>query len=157
MGAMGAFASHFKLENRTFWLFDSFDGFPPDKSDFDFDGNAVEFNKERNFRARTEKTLAMTSFGNNAIRIEQGYVENTLPKSDIREIALLRLDTDYYESTKLELDLLYPKLLSGGVLIIDDYGHFRGARKAVDEYFATTGQPLLLNRVDYSARSAIKL
>ena len=69
-------------------------------------------------------------------------------------IAVLRLDTDWYESTRHELEHLYPRLSVGGVLIIDDYGYWQGARKAVDEYFA--GGPILLNRVDATARVALK-
>ena len=69
-------------------------------------------------------------------------------------IALLRLDTDWYESTRHELAHLYPLLARQGVMIIDDYGHWQGARKAVDEYFA--GQPVYLHRVDYTARLLVK-
>ena len=61
-------------------------------------------------------------------------------------LALLRLDTDWYESTRHELEHLYPRLVDGGVLIIDDYGHWEGARRAVDEYFAAHAAPLLLSR-----------
>jgi hypothetical protein len=71
------------------------------------------------------------------------------------DLALLRLDTDWYESTRHELEHLYPRLRPGGVLIVDDYGHFEGARRAVDEYFAAH-EPLLLNRIDYTGRVAVK-
>ena len=77
-------------------------------------------------------------------------VEN-LPGS----IALLRLDTDWYESTRMELEILYPRLIPGGVLIIDDYGHWAGAKKAVDEYFQSKS-PGLLCRLDYTGRIMIK-
>ncbi len=70
-------------------------------------------------------------------------------------IALLRLDTDWYASTVKELQVLYPLIVKRGVLIIDDYGHFDGARKAVDEYFKD--QIILLNRIDYTGRLGIKL
>ncbi len=59
------------------------------------------------------------------------------------ELALLRLDTDWYESTRHELEHLYPRLNPGGVLIIDDYGHWEGARRAVDEYFEKVGEQLV--------------
>lgn len=86
----------------------------------------------------------------------KGRVEETLVTEDClpEKIALLRLDTDWYESTKVELEILYPRLVSGGILIIDDYGHWAGARKAVDEYFES--HPVLLNRVDYSARLVVR-
>ena len=75
---------------------------------------------------------------------------SNLPSS----ISVLRLDTDWYESTKVELEKLYPKLSSGGVLLIDDYGHFKGCRKAVDEYFKDDLP--YLHYVDYSCRVIIK-
>jgi O-methyltransferase len=84
----------------------------------------------------------------------QGDVMETLPKDAPSEIAVLRLDTDWYESTRHELIHLYPRLVVGGVLIIDDYGHLLGARKATDEYL--DGHRILLDRIDYSARIAIK-
>ena len=77
-------------------------------------------------------------------------INNNLPN----EISILRLDTDWYESTKMELDILYPKLVKGGILIIDDYGHWKGARKAVDEYFL--GKKVVKNFIDYSCRMIIK-
>ena len=83
-------------------------------------------------------------------------MEQTLPaQSPTQPLALLRLDTDWYESTRHELEHLYPRLQPGGVLIIDDYGHFQGARQAVDEYFASTGA-VLLHRIDYTGRIAVK-
>ncbi|MCK5201311.1 MAG: macrocin O-methyltransferase, partial [Spirochaetales bacterium] len=71
------------------------------------------------------------------------------------KISLLRLDTDWYASTVEELETLYPLLVEKGVLIIDDYGHFDGARKAVDEYFIT--RSILLNRIDYTGRIGVKI
>lgn len=89
-------------------------------------------------------------------RLIVGKCEETLqdPANLPERIAVLRLDTDWYESTKVELEQLYPRLVSGGILIIDDYGHWGGARQAVDEYFA--GAPVLLTRVDYTARMLVK-
>jgi hypothetical protein len=66
------------------------------------------------------------------------------------------LDTDWYASTGAGLEHLYPRLVSGGVLIIDDYGHYKGQRLAVDEYLAARKEPILLNRIDYSCRLGVK-
>ena len=79
-------------------------------------------------------------------------VEDTIPAEAPAEIALLRLDTDWYRSTIHELRHLYPRIASGGILIVDDYGEFAGARQAVDEHLAEDGRPVLLNRVDFSCR-----
>jgi hypothetical protein len=73
-----------------------------------------------------------------------GKVEDTIPADAPERIALLRLDTDWYESTRHELEHLYARVPPGGVLIFDDYSTWQGARKAVDEFVAQTGEPLLL-------------
>ena len=86
----------------------------------------------------------------------KGKVEDSIPQTLPGKIALLRLDTDWYESTAHELKHLYPLLVPGGVIIIDDYGHWEGARKAVDEYIEANKLPLLLNRIDYTGRIGIK-
>ena len=88
----------------------------------------------------------------------QGDVLQTIPDSLqlIGDIAILRLDTDWYESTKLEMELLYPKVISGGVIIIDDYGAWKGARKAVDEYFKEMKIKPFLFRVDETRRIFVK-
>lgn len=90
------------------------------------------------------------------IHYVKGKVEDSIPQTLPGKIALLRLDTDWYESTKHELEHLYPLLVPGGVIIIDDYGHWEGARKAVDEYIEGNKLPLLLNRIDYTGRIGVK-
>lgn len=97
-----------------------------------------------------------TGYPPGRVHLVEGKVEETLPGGAPERIALLRLDTDWYGSTKHELVELYPRLVEGGVLIVDDYGHYEGARQAVDEYFAETGQAVLLNRIDYTGRIAVK-
>jgi hypothetical protein len=90
------------------------------------------------------------------IHFVEGPVEETLPNQAPDEIALLRLDTDWYLSTKHELVHLYPRLAYGGVLILDDYGYWQGARHAVDEYIAENNVQLLFNRIDNTGRIALK-
>lgn len=86
----------------------------------------------------------------------KGKVENTLKikKKLPKKISILRLDTDFYESTKIELEILFPRLVKGGVLIVDDYGFWKGAKKAVDEYFCDYRQ--FMHYVDHSCRLLIK-
>jgi O-methyltransferase len=100
--------------------------------------------------------LASTGYAEDNLQFVRGKVEDTLPDRAPEEISLLRLDTDWYESTRHELTYMYPRLSAGGVLIIDDYGHWEGCRRAVDEYFAEQAEPLLLNRIDYTGRIAVK-
>ena len=100
--------------------------------------------------------LARTGYPLERLHFVKGKVEETIPSTAPEQISLLRLDTDWYESTRHELECLYPRLVRGGVLILDDYGHWDGARKAVDEYFASIDRPLMLHRIDFTGRSAVK-
>ena len=70
-----------------------------------------------------------------------------MPKNNPKSIALLRLDTDWYESTKHELECLFPLISNGGILIIDDYTVWTGAKKAADEYFQKNNVQIFLNRI----------
>ena len=99
--------------------------------------------------------LLETGYPAERVHLVEGRVEETLPASAPAAIALLRLDTDWYESTRHELEHLYPRLVSGGVLLLDDYGYWEGARQAVDEWLAATGERLLLTRMA-SGRIAVK-
>jgi O-methyltransferase len=85
-----------------------------------------------------------------------GKVEDTLTKKKPEKIALLRLDTDWYESTKVELEELYDNVVKGGIIIIDDYGHWKGCKKAVDEFLMSKKENIFLNRIDYTGRLIIK-
>jgi hypothetical protein len=110
-----------------------------------------QFNEEA-----VRSTVTSSGYPAERLHFVRGPVEQTLPAQAPDDLALLRLDTDWYESTKHELEHLYPRLSPGGILIIDDYGHWEGARQAVDEYFAEHGGPPRLNRIDYTARIAVK-
>jgi O-methyltransferase len=156
------------VTNRQLYLYDTFEGMSePTEQDKDLDGqSADELLKTHNVTAsiwaysgmaEVKKTMALSQYNPANIFYVQGKVEDTLPQSKHDKIALLRLDTDWYESTKIELELLFPKLVSGGVLIIDDYGYWQGARKAVDEYIKENKIKILLNRIDFTGRVAVKL
>jgi len=80
----------------------------------------------------------------------QGPVEETIPEAAPQRIALLRLDTDWYESTRHELEHLYERLKPGGVLIIDDYGSWQGAREATDEFLSKLDRPPFMLRAGRS-------
>jgi hypothetical protein len=100
--------------------------------------------------------LSQTGYDSARMHFVKGRVEETVPAQAPERIAVLRLDTDWYESTRHELAHLYPRLVPGGVLVLDDYGHWQGARKAVDEFIRAHRLPLLLHRIDYTGRCAVK-
>lgn len=155
--------------DREIYAFDTFEGMSePTEIDVDFAGKSVDKmmksqpKKEtiNNIHAYCEidtvkKNLASCGV-NDGIRFIKGKVQDTLPdeKNLPEKISILRLDTDWYESTKAEMEILYPRLVKGGVLIVDDYGHYKGAQVAVDEYFGDA-KPWL-HFVDYTCRLAIK-
>jgi O-methyltransferase len=154
---------------RQLYLFDTFEGMPkPTKEDVDWAGenmlerwNAEHRNRlNRDARAsekQVSSAMATVGYDMSLVHLVKGMVEDTIPLNAPEEIALLRLDTDYYASTLHELVHLYPRLVKGGVLIIDDYGHFKGAEQAVTEYFADLGDHVFLHRLDYSARLVVKI
>jgi hypothetical protein len=158
---------HFNDTRRSLWLYDTFQGMTePTDRDVDFSGRAAaDHLAEKNIAAdqwcrsplqEVQQTLARTGYPADLIRYVVGPVEQTLPAQAPERIALLRLDTDWYDSTRHELVHLFPRLVSGGVILIDDYGHWRGCRQAVDEYFAHHRAPILLSRLDYTGRMGIK-
>jgi O-methyltransferase len=155
------------VTDRELYLFDTFAGMTaPGPQDIKKGGrHASDVLRETSrdasvwgVAALDEVRAAVLGVGYPADRIHfvEGPVEETLPRDAPARIALLRLDTDWYASTKHELVHLYPRLGRGGVLIIDDYAFWRGARQAVDEYVQENEPTLLLIRIDHGARVAIK-
>ena len=162
-------------DGRDIYLYDTFDGMtkpgPYDTSAFDEPAlatwnRAVEsgwrawhrsFSPERFGEDQVRSLLLETGYPPARLHFIKGAVEQTLPAEAPDLLALLRLDTDWYESTRHELEHLYPRVADGGVVIVDDYGHWRGCRRAVDEYFARRdATPVLWQRVDYTCRMAVK-
>ena len=98
-----------------------------------------------------------TSYPKNKVHYIEGDVLETLTNVNVQDISLLRLDTDWYESTLAELNHLVPRLVKGGICIIDDYGHWEGSRKAVDEFFRNSDFKPLMFHVDYTCRAFIRI
>jgi O-methyltransferase len=160
-----------QLSRRDFdlHLFDTFEGMTaPTERDVDFGGSSAAGRFSRNqtnagsnwCRASLEDVqanLGSTGYDRARMHFVKGKVEETIPAHSPDPISILRLDTDWYESTRHEMIHLFPRLVRGGVLIVDDYGHWEGSRRAVDEYFEGLGIAMLLNRVDYTGRVGIKV
>jgi hypothetical protein len=102
-----------------------------------------------------QEGMSSVDYPTDRVHYVAGKVEDTVPGEAPEVISILRLDTDWYESTKHELDHLYTRLAPGGVLILDDYGTWQGAKEATDEFLDATGEPLLLTRV-HRSRIAVK-
>jgi len=156
--------------DRKIFLYDTFSGMPiPTADDINISGREAsdmlkDFENDKTVGIwcvaglnDVQENMRLTCYPQENIFYVEGKVEDTIPGNmPVESIALLRLDTDWYESTRHELEYLFPGLVSNGVIIIDDYGHWAGCKKAVDEYFEEHKINILLNRVDYTCRVGIK-
>ena len=164
-GAMMAAATTFRhlgVADRDFYLYDTFAGMtkPTDKDNLIFGSTdpREKFEQTRTgadssdwCRAGVEEVkqnLAETAYDSRRFVTVQGKVEDTIPDTLPDEIAILHLDTDWYESTRHEMVHLFPRLVPKGVLIIDDYHYWSGVRDAVDEYLTESKIPIFLMKVD---------
>jgi hypothetical protein len=163
------------VSNRDVYLLDTFEGMtaPSEQDTSRFDVPAMEtwssskasgklpwqqFFDPDVFNLETVRSLILaTGYPANRIHFVKGPVEDTIPRDAPGSIAILRLDTDWYNSTWHELIHLYPKISEAGVLIIDDFGHWEGCRAAVDRYFNEVDRPIFLSRIDYTGRIGIKV
>lgn len=159
-----------KTPRRHLHLFDSFQGLPEPIAEVD-GAAAVEWAGGRasgNLRSigqcvsplEDSRQLLEQQLGypKSLIHYHVGWFQQSMAADAplLGDIALLRLDGDWYESTKLCLQSLYPKVVKYGVVVIDDYGHWPGCRRAVDEFLAELGKPVMLHHVDYAARCWVK-
>lgn len=141
-GGMSAAIAHM-IPDKNYYLFDSFEGLPDAK---EIDGEAAiawQSNKEGisyfdNCKAEmNEAEIAMKIAGVTNYRLVKGWFSDTLPGYSFEEpISILRLDGDWYESTMECLVNLFPKVVSGGVIIIDDYYIWDGCSRAVHDYLS---------------------
>ena len=151
------------------FLFDTYEGMPePSPEDRRYDGTDSRATWEEAQRDThnnwcfaslddVQENMRKTTYAPERLHFIKGKVQDTLTSSAPGSIALLRLDTDWYASTKHELQVLYPRLAKGGILILDDYGEWEGVRQAADEYFATLGNDApLLHRIDCACYMAVK-
>jgi O-methyltransferase len=148
------------VSDRRLQLFDTFEGLPyPDsENDVDLIGNhASERWREGWIKVdidQVRENMATCEYSGK-IELHPGMVEMTLiPEALSGEYAIVRLDTDWEASTRVELRMLWDRLSPGGILVIDDFGHWHGCRVAVDDFFAD--KPVKLHRVDYSCRTVQK-
>ena len=150
------------ISPRPVYLYDTFSGMtePTDEDVIAWNGRSVRERFER-FDSwavgldEVKANLLTTGYPSEMFHFVRGDVLDTLESIRPESIALLRLDTDWYRSTLRELEVLYPRLRRGGILLLDDYGHFRGAKQAVDEFFRKREKPYFA-RVDYTGRVGVK-
>ena len=155
--------------DRDIYLYDTFKGMPKPKNiDVDVHGTSAEnylssYQKSEGSLAwciaskdEVKKNIYNTGYPKENFKLIEGKVEDKIPRYLPGKISILRLDTDWYESTKHTMIHLYPLLAENGILIIDDYGHWKGSKKAVDEYIGENNICIFLQRIDKTGRIAIK-
>ena len=156
------------VSDRNLYLFDTFEGMtePTDKDISkvgEYASDLLKRSKKEDPKSiwcysnieEVRASVLNTGYSPDKIHFVKGKVEDTIPKKAPQMISLLRLDTDWYESTRHELIHLFPRIAPFGVIIIDDYGHWQGVREAVDEYIRKNNIKILLNRVDYTGRIGV--
>ncbi len=153
---------------RDLWLYDTFAGLTePTEKDLNWGAVPAIVKWREKQQAghndwcyapldEVQRNMAATGYPADRLHYVKGPVEQTIPGAMPGPVSLLRLDTDWYESTYHLLVHLYPQLVPLGVLVVDDYGHWQGAREAADRYLGEHRIPLLLTRVDYTGRVAVK-
>jgi O-methyltransferase len=143
-------------QRRNLWLFDTFEGLPaPTADDPDYEIAELFTGSCRGELDEVRELFAGYGVAD-GVRFVKGFFQETFPRSPINRIALLHIDADWYESVRFCLENFYDKVVPGGIIQFDDYGYWKGARKAVDEFFAQRAITLPLKRLDYSGRSLLK-
>jgi O-methyltransferase len=150
------------IHDREVYLFDTFEGMPP-ATEKDRTNNGVSLVGQHRTAGlvclaseeEVRRNMGLVGY-EGPVHFIKGMVEQTIPALAPDPIALLRLDTDWYASTKHELVHLFPRLSPGGILIIDDYGEYQGCRDAVDEYMRENQLRHYLHRIDTTGRLLIK-
>lgn len=162
-----------EINSRNLYLYDTYQGMtPPTELDIDLKGKSAQshlsHSKISDSTSHQPGVIAFASLGDvmmgmseskypvQNIHYVQGDVATTLLEHKHKKIALLRLDTDWYESTKIELEELWDLLATGGVLILDDYDYWVGAKKAVDEFFSSRNMSPLMMKISAGGRVLIK-
>jgi hypothetical protein len=159
---------YFGDTSRRIYLYDTFAGMPrPDDIDKSWDGVSVlpiwqdftDRGKPWGYGGNLDDVrtvMRASNYPEDKLVFVEGMVEDTIPGHAADHLSLLRLDTDFHKSTHHELVHLYPRLVKGGILIIDDYGNFQGARLATDQYIAENDLKIFLGRVDGNVRLVVK-
>jgi hypothetical protein len=160
-GIMGLYAEE---ADRRLWLFDSFEGMP--------EASALDTGQMAEDLAQGRRGGRLVAVGTNVassedvrdllhrklglrpetVVIRKGWFQHTVAAAapEIGPIALLRIDGDWYASTKVCLEGLYDNVVAGGFVVIDDYGVFPGCKAAVDEFMEKRGLKVEMVTVDYA-------
>lgn len=148
----GSAAIMAQASQKKTWLFDSFEGLPPPTKE---DGQATigryYVGWDKGSVEKVHKAFSLLGVPQVRYVCVKGWFQETLPKASVNKIALLHIDADWYESVKVVLNRFYQDVRPGGYVVIDDYGHWQGCRKAVDEFLVSANGKIQLTHVDQDA------
>ncbi len=160
---MMEYLSYHNMVDKKVWIYDTFEGMTkPEDNDIDFNNtkanDIIDSIRCHSSLDEVKINLSSSSLPNDRLVYVIGDICETLnyEKNIPNKISILRLDTDWYKSTKKEMEILYPKLINDGVLIVDDYGHWKGSKKAVDDYIIDQKLNLKIEKIDYTGIKIIK-
>ena len=141
---------------RKLWVFDTFEGLPAPQAG----GPDWEDGERYTGSCRGSLEEVKQLFDQCGIlpfsRLVKGMFADTLPRSGVGAVSVLHIDCDWYESVKACLDAFYPRVSPGGIIQVDDYGHWKGAREAVDELLKERSQEVSVRSIDYTGRQLLK-
>lgn len=158
-GGSGAVIAHAARLNggkaRHLWLFDSFRGLPPTTEE---DGRIAQAHVGTLVAdpGRVREVLGRVGTPDQQVHIVPGWFRETLPSASIERIALIHIDADWYDSVKLCLEHFYDRISPNGVVVLNDYGAWQGAKRAVDEFIVQHQLKVRLKWVDPGTRYFVK-
>lgn len=149
-GGSGAIMA--RASQKKIWMFDSFEGLPPPTKE-DGESTIARYYRgwDRGSVEKVHRAFSMLGISDQNYICIKGWFQDTLPRSSITKIALLHIDADWYESVRFVLEQLYEKVQPGGYVVVDDYGHWEGCKKAIDEFIALRPQGVNLVPIDHEA------
>lgn len=149
--------------DRKIWMYDRFEKgmTEPGPDDIPIEGVGADHFYRVGLGVPVSQVIGLfNNYGISNFQVVPGDVRETLRREENLPpmISILRMDTDWYDSSLVELERLYPRLVSGGVAISDDHGHWLGQAKAFNDYFEKHFEfrKPYLNRNDYSCRTWVK-
>jgi O-methyltransferase len=150
-GTAATMAAAIRGGSRRMWLFDSFQGLP-EPGDLDGDKAHREYfvGMDLGSIPRVKEALAAVSFPEDRVNIVPGWFEDTLPHARVDQIALMHVDADWFDSVKLVLDTFYDSVVPGGYIVFDDYGHWEGCEKAVQDFLQRRKLSVEIRHSDYT-------
>jgi AraC-like DNA-binding protein len=155
-GSAAMMALTLNSDSRKLWMFDTFQGLPePSQENPDYRIASLYTGTCRGSLEEVRASLRLLGIDKNAVLVP-GLFQQTLPHCGVESIAVLHVDGDWYESVRATLENLYDRVSTGGIIQFDDYGHWAGARRAVDEFVKSRGITQALERIDFSGRQLTK-